>query len=111
MPLEHRRNIRYNMTHTKAVLLFHKKYEYADGEIVEIKAWSVTTSPAKPQGIKYSFVYIGKDGTRILGYDNAEGKGHHKHLGTREFSSEFTSIERLIARFAQEVAHLRRRMT
>ena len=72
------------MTHKKAILLFHKKYEYADGEIVEVKAWAVPPSPAKPEGIKYSFVYIGKEGTRILGYDNAEGKGHHKHLGGRE---------------------------
>ena len=32
----------------------------------------------KPFGIKYSVVYI-KDGKRVLGYDNAEGKGDHKH--------------------------------
>lgn len=99
------------MTHKKAIQLFHKKYEYADGEIVEVKAWAVTPSPAKPEGIKYSFVYIGKDGTRILGYDNAEGKGHHMHLGGREFPSQFLSIEILIGRFTQEVIHLRRRMT
>lgn len=98
------------MTH-KAVLLFHEKVEYADGDIVEVKAWAVAPSPAKPEGIKYSLVYIGKDGTRILGYDNAEGKGHHKHLGGRESPSEFTNIERLIERFGQEVAQLRRRMT
>ena len=99
------------MTHKKAVLLFHKKFEYTDGEIVEVKAWSVAPSTAKPEGIKYSFVYIGKDGTRILGYDNAEGKGHHKHLGGLELPSEFISIEGLVERFTQEVAHLRRRMT
>jgi hypothetical protein len=98
------------VTH-KAVLLFHEKVEYADGDIVEVKAWAVTPSPAKPEGIKYSLVYIGKDGTRILGYDNAEGKGHHKHLGGWESPSEFTSIERLIERFGREVAQLRRRMT
>ena len=98
------------MTH-KAVLLFHEKVEYADGDIVEVKAWAVAPSPAKPEGIKYSLVYIGKDGTRILGYDNAEGKGHHKHLGGRESPSEFTNIERLIEQFGREVAHLRRRMT
>ncbi len=98
------------MTH-KAILLFHEKVEYADGDIVEVKAWAVTPSPAKPEGIKYSLVYIGKDDTRILGYDNAEGKGHHKHLGGRESPTEFTDIERLIERFGQEVAQLRRRMT
>lgn len=99
------------MTHSKAVLLFHKKYEYADGEIVEVKAWTVTPSPAKPEGIKYSFVYIGRDGTRILGYDNAEGKGHHKHLGGQESPSDFLSIELKVIRFTQEVIFLRRRMS
>lgn len=98
------------MTH-KAVLLFHEKVEYADGEIVEVKAWTVPLSPAKPEGIKYSLVYIGGDGTRILGYDNAEGKGHHKHLGGWELPCEFTTIERLVERFVQEVAHFRRKMT
>ena len=76
-----------------------------------VKAWAVAPSPAKPEGLKYSLVYIGKDGTRILGYDNAEGKGHHTHLGGRESPSEFTNIERLIEQFGQEVAHLRRGMT
>ena len=99
------------MTHRKAILLFHKKYEYSDGEIVEVKAWEVPPSPAKPEGIKYSFVYIGRDGARILGYDNAEGKGHHKHLGDQEVPSEFLSVEWKIARFTEEVIHLRRRMT
>lgn len=99
------------MTHRKAVLLFHEKYEYSDGEIVETKVWAVPPSPAKPEGIKYSFVYIAKDGVRILGYDNAEGKGHHKHFGGRETPTEFMGIGLLIERFGQEVTHLRRRMT
>ena len=99
------------MTHKRARLLFHRKFEYADGEIVEVKAWAVAPSPAKPEGIKYSLVYVGKDGTRILGYDNAEGKGHHRHLGARESPIEFTTIERLSERFIQEVGHFRRRMT
>lgn len=99
------------MTHRRAILLFHKKFEFSDGEIVEMKAWSVAPSAAKPEGIKYSLVYIGRDRARILGYDNAEGKGHHKHLGGRELPTEFTSIERLRERFVAEVTQLRRRMT
>lgn len=62
------------MTHKKAILLFHKKFEYVDGEILEVK-------------------------------------GHHKHLGGKESPFEFTSIARLIERFGQEVAHLRRRIS
>ena len=32
----------------------------------------------KPHGVKYSIVYI-KGGKRLAGYDNAEGKGDHRH--------------------------------
>src|SRR3989344_4246302 len=111
MPLEYPPLIRYTMTHKKAIRLFHKKFEYVDGEIIEVKGRAVPPSPAKPEGIKYSLVYIGKDGTRILGYDNAEGKGHHKHLGGKESPFQFTSIHSLIERFGQEVAYLRRRIS
>lgn len=54
---------------------------------------------------KAILLYIGKDD------DNGDGKGHHKHLGGKESPFEFTSIARLIERFGQEVAHLRRRIS
>lgn len=40
------------MTHRRAVLLFHKKFEYADGEIVEVKAWAVTPPPFEVTSIE-----------------------------------------------------------
>ncbi|WP_461833403.1 toxin-antitoxin system TumE family protein [Desulfothermus sp.] len=46
--------------------------------MVEIKIWKVKKTQDKPQGLKYSLVYIEK-GKRIIGYDNAEGKGDHRH--------------------------------
>lgn len=55
-------------------LLLHTKQMQGD-EIVEIKIWTVPKSADKPHGVKISLVYI-KSGKRLLGYDNAEGRGY-----------------------------------
>jgi len=48
-------------------------------------------------------------GRRVLGYDNERGKGDHRHVGEREESFAFSSIEQLLARFSSEVEAIRRR--
>lgn len=99
----------YAIHHNRAQLLFHRKRVYEDGEIVELKAWAVPPSPAKPEGIKHSMVYIDASRRRILGYDNAEGKGHHRHFGDTETPLEFESLGSLMRRFLDEVSRLRGR--
>ena len=74
---------------------------------MEIKAWSVPKTTTMPEGIKYSLVYIDKEGNRVLGYDNAEGKGHHRHEGRDEAPFEFRSIDVLIERFLDEISERR----
>lgn len=93
----------------KAKLLFRQKYIHADGAIVELKAWPVLISERAPEGFKYSLVYIDSQGNRILGYDNAEGKGHHRHEGKKETPFPFKSIEKLAAIFLKEVDTIRGR--
>jgi hypothetical protein len=66
--------------------------------MVEMKIWQVPYSRGKPLGLKYSLVYIQK-GERVFGYDNAEGKGDHKHLGGDEIPYEFKDMDTLIADF------------
>ena len=99
----------YSMHHKKARLLFRRKRRYGDGEIIEMRAWLVPRSPTKPEGIKYSLVYIDASGRRILGYDNADGKGHHRHVGDAETPSLFVSLEALTLQFLDEVDRLRGR--
>jgi hypothetical protein len=99
----------YSMHHTRARLIFRYKENFVDGEVIELKAWEVPQSAAKPEGLKYSMVYIGANGRRILGYDNAEGKGHHRHLGDDETPFEFEGIEVLRLKFLGEVSALRGR--
>ena len=45
----------------------------------------------------------------FLGYDNAEGKGHHRHVGDEEMPVAFESIEVLGRQFLAEVSRLRGR--
>jgi hypothetical protein len=86
----------------KAKLVYHKKLVEPDGGIIEIKFWSVPVTPDKPQGVKYSLVSV-KGGKRLIGYDHAEGKGHHRHLGEKEEPYRFRSIERLFQDFHRDL--------
>lgn len=93
----------------KARLIFHHKVVYSDRAIMEIKAWSVPQTRRTPEGIKYSFVYVDSGGNRLVCYDNAHGKGHHRHEGKKEQEFPFISLEDLVSHFTQEVQELRRK--
>lgn len=48
------------------------------GNTIEIIMWQLPEATLdKPHGYKYSLVYI-VDDVRVIGYDNAEGKGDPK---------------------------------
>ena len=59
--------------------------------MVEIKLWAVEKSSDKPYGYKYSLVYI-EDAKRVIGYDNAEQKGDHRHFGDTTEPYAFTGV-------------------
>ncbi|MDO9351904.1 MAG: DUF6516 family protein [Deltaproteobacteria bacterium] len=90
----------------KAGLLYHEKKYFEDGSFREFKIWGVPQSPDKPHGYKYSFVYIVND-QRVIGYDNAEGRGDHRHYGDKEYPYEFQSLEKLWQDFASDVVKWR----
>jgi hypothetical protein len=90
-----------------ARLLFHSKRLYDDGGIVELKIWAVPEPvPGSPHGLKYS-LYYGRNGERLVGYDNERGKGDHRHFGGREQSYSFTGVEQLVADFEADVIRVR----
>lgn len=68
----------------------------------EIKIWQVLGSRDKPHGLKYSLAYI-ISGERIIGYDNAEGKGDHKHYKGKEYPYLFESVEKLWEDFQRDI--------
>lgn len=87
----------------KAQRIFHDKAVLADGSIVEMTIWQLPQASAERRhGLKYSLFY-GRDGKRIVGYDNERGKGDHKHLGDKETRYRFVSVEKLVADFLADV--------
>ena len=86
----------------KAEPVYHEKKYYSDRSIKEIKIWSVPESHDKPHGYKYSFVYIVND-ERVIGYDNSEGKGDHKHYRDKGFPYKFQSLEKLWKDFENDI--------
>ena len=58
------------------------------GDIICFKIWDVPKTSNYPDGKKFSFVFIHKN-KRVLGYDNAENKGVHKHYIDLDTKKEF----------------------
>lgn len=83
----------------KAELVYHEKKYLRDGAIKEIKIWRIPDNPPK---YKYSLVYIVGD-ARVVGYDNAHGKGDHKHYRDKEHPYKFQGIEKLQKDFESDI--------
>jgi len=91
----------------KAKPLFHNRVDYEDGAIMEMKIWQVP-APVHPSAHDYKYsLYYGRDGERLVGYDNERGKGDHRHFGGRETKYAFTTVERLAADFLADVRKVR----
>lgn len=87
----------------KAELIYRDKKKLASGAIMEMVVWKLPeTSAERPHGYKYR-LYYGKEGTRLVGYDNERGKGDHRHYGSREEPYEFVSVDQLLADFWADV--------
>lgn len=86
----------------KAKLIYHSKDVDYNGDILEIAIWEVPISKDKPHGFKYSMAYMANN-KRVIGYDNAEGKGDHRHIKDKEFTYKFKSIDKLFDDFKNDI--------
>ena len=86
----------------KATLVYHNKELLDNGDIAEIKIWKVPITSDKPHGFKYSLVFIHED-KRVIGYDNAEQKGDHRHIGNKEIEYRFKNIDKLFKDFKKDI--------
>jgi hypothetical protein len=92
----------------KASRVYYDKSRFPDGSIIEIVIWELPNPvPGSDHLYKYRMFY-GRDGRRIVGYDNERGKGDHCHLDDVEIPYAFVSPDRLITDFLAEV---RKRIT
>ena len=91
----------------KAARLFYDKAVLPDGAIVEMVIWRVPEPvPPTTHGLKCRLFY-GRDGERIVGYDNERGKGDHRHVRGHEYRYRFMSMDRLVNDFLADVANER----
>jgi hypothetical protein len=77
------------------------------GGLVEMKAYTVPRTASTPHGFKYSLVYI-REGQRLIGYDNHERKGDHRHFRTTTIPYIFTTVEHLIEDFRRDMAAIKK---
>lgn len=86
---------------------FHEKHCFNDGATLELRIYAVRSPvPGSKHRLKYSLFY-GKDGKRLVGYDNEKPKGDHRHYGSREMLYKFSTVEQLISDFLADVAAIR----
>lgn len=90
----------------KARLVRHTKVIEDNGNIVEVKMWQVTPTADKPHGYKYSLAYIVK-GRRVIGYDNSEAKGDHRHYREQEEPYRFKNIRTLAKDFFRDIVRFK----
>ena len=91
------------MVGRRAVLIQDRRLNLHGGWIVQIRIWKLpAASRERPHGLKYS-LFFGRRGERLVGYDNERGKSDHRHYRDREEPYAFTTMEKLVADFWNDV--------
>ncbi|MBH0208588.1 MAG: hypothetical protein A4C66_10255 [Nitrospira sp. HN-bin3] len=91
----------------KAKLVLHTRYVDEQGGLVEMKAYAVPRTPTTPHGFKYSLVYI-RHGKRLVGYDNHEHHGDHRHAHATTSPYAFSTIDQVIEDFLRDVETIKK---
>lgn len=90
-------------------MLRRQKSVLSDGAIIELVIWRV---PHPVHGSAHSYKYrmfYGREGKRIVGYDNERLKGDHRHIDGVESAYTFTTVEDLVRDFLADVEERRAR--
>ena len=88
-------------------LILHERKILDRKHMVEIKIWKVKKQAHTPEGMKYSLVLI-RNGERILGYDNNERRGHHRHVFGKRTNYKFSDVDKLVKDFHRDVNKVRK---
>ena len=93
----------------KAELLQRRKSVLSDGAILELVIWRVS-EPVEGSVHLYKYrLFYGREGRRIVGFDNERLKGDHRHLDGVETPYTFSTVQDLVRDFLTEVEKRRRR--
>ena len=86
-----------------ATLLLNERHILSEDAFVEIVVWRL---PSPVSGSRHAYKYrlaLISNGVCLLRYDNETGKGDHKHVGEKEMSFLFTTPEKLLDDFWDDV--------
>lgn len=90
-----------------ATKVLEEDHVFPTGDRWEAIAWAVPRSDEFPEGIKYSFQYLGPSDEELLRYDNANDAHdvgrHHRHVSGAVQGVEFRGLRSHLERFPQEV--------
>ena len=87
----------------KAELLMRERRVLEVG-FIEVIVWGLPESlSGSTHSFKYRLAYV-VDGECVLRYDNESGKGDHRHMGGKETTYVFVSVDQLLDDFLADVA-------
>jgi hypothetical protein len=87
-----------------ARLLLRERRVLAEDRFAETVVWQLPRAVAgSSHRFKYRLAFV-VDEVCVLRFDNETGKGDHKHIGERQVAYRFTSLEKLVSDFWEEVA-------
>ena len=91
------------MSNMKAVELIRSRILYSEFTFSELVLWRL---PKPLEGslhkFKYRLAYVVR-GECVLRYDNETGKGDHRHFAGKESAYVFTTPEKLVADFQNDI--------
>ena len=87
----------------KPIELLRQRIVFSENQFAELVLWRVMEPVAKSGHLfKYRLAYV-VNGRCVLRYDNEAGKGDHRHWGDRETDYVFTTPEKLLEDFQQDI--------
>ena len=91
------------MSNMKAELLMRERRVLEVG-FVEVIVWGLPEPlSGSTHSFKYRLAYV-VEGEYVLRYDNEFGKGDHRHMGGKETTYVFISVDQLLDDFLADVA-------
>ena len=91
------------MSNMTAELLMRER-RVLDVGFIEVVVWRLSDPlRGSKHSLKYRLAYVVAGGC-VLRYDNEDGKGDHRHIGTKEMPYVFVSVDQLLDDFLADVA-------
>lgn len=95
------------MSNMKAELLLHERQLLSENTFAELIVWRLPApKPGSHHRYKYRLALVVDDHC-VLRYDNETGKGDHRHLGGKESPYPFSTAEKLLKDFWNDVDNCR----